>query len=142
MVQEITLKTEGKYSAIAEYLYYNNLIPDFQGWVDNQIKDIKKKAEEKGYSSEKILYVIHIEVREEDFTIRAEMEGYETEQWINSFVSYKLFLKHNYVSKYGWCKEHQQNIYRLFQEAEIEELRSLNYYLYNKLKEYEDEEDV
>ena len=134
----VKIKAEGKYSAIAEYLYYNNLIPDFQEWVESQKDDIKKKAEDKGYS--KILYVIHIEVRE-DLTIRAEMVGKETEQWINRFVSYKLFLKHNYVSKTGWCKEHQQNIFRLFQEAEIEELRSLNYYLYNKLKEYEDEED-
>ena len=136
---KVKLKAEGKYSAIAEYLYYNNLIPEFDEWVDNQIKDIKKKGEEKGYKS--ILYVIYIQVREEDLTIRAEMVGKEMEQWINCFSSHKLFLKHNYVSRKGWHKEHQENILRLFQQAEIVDLKRQNQLLIEKLNEYEDEED-
>ena len=133
-MRDIKIQGQGKLSRIAEYLYYNNLIPEFDEWIETQKEDINKKAQDKGYSCDKILYIVYIEVREDDGTIKAEMEGYETEQWINFFLSYKPFLKYDYVTKTGWRKEHQPTILQLFQEAEI-------HYLLNKLKEYEDEED-
>ena len=137
----IKIEGRGKYSAIAEYLYYNNLIPNFEGWVEEQKQNIEQKALEKGYSSEKLFYIIYVEVYEDDGTIWGEMVGYETEQFINSFESYKLFSRYNYVKRKGWHKEHQQNIYRLFQEAELEDLRKQNEELKEKIKKYEYEGD-
>ena len=140
MADNIKIKTEGKYSTIAEYLYENSLIPNFEEYMEEQKDIIKSKAKEKGYSSKKLQYIIYISI-DEGGAIRAEIEGREREDYINSFKSYKIYMKHNYVSKYGWCKEHQQNIFRLFQEVEIESLRRKNEELRKKLKEYEDNKD-
>ena len=133
--EQITTKIEGQgnYSAIAEYLYENQLIPHFGRWVEEQKNKIKIKAEEKGYSPKKLQYIIYISI-DEDGTIWGDMEGYETEHWINNFPCHRLYSRYDYVTKTGWDKEHQMSIYRLFQEVEIHDLRRQNKELVSKLK--------
>ena len=147
MAENRKLVAEGKYSAIAEYLYENSLIPNFEEFMEEEKDIIKSEAKQKGYSREKLQYIIYLSINDGG-VIRVEIEGREREDYINSFKSHNVYLKYNYVSKYGWDKKHQSTIFKLFQEAQIKqleekikELREKNEELKEKIKEYENEEN-